>query len=89
MVAYNHNYTMRKTLVLVFFACAALGQKKPVTLEALQAWRNTAAALNVPGDPVWAPDGKTFVYRQGTQLKLYEIAAKKSRCGGSRLRFRI
>ena len=79
MVAYNHNYTMRKTLVLVFFACAAFGQKKPVTLEALQAWRTTSAAQNVPGDPVWAPDGKTFVYRQGTQLKLYEIAAKKSR----------
>src|SRR4051812_25656525 len=70
---------MRNAFVVLFFACAAFGQKKPVTLEALQAWRSTAGARNVPGDPVWAPDGKTFVYRQGTRLKIYDIAPKKSR----------
>jgi dipeptidyl-peptidase-4 len=69
---------MRKLAVFLFFAGAAFGQKKPVTLEALQAWRSTVTR-DVPGDPVWAPDGKTFVYRQGTHLKLYDIAAKKSR----------
>ena len=69
---------MRKLVVFLFVVCAAFGQKKPVTLEALQAWRNNAPR-NAPGDPVWAPDGKTFVYRQGQQLKLYEIAAKRSR----------
>ena len=67
----------------LFFVWAAFGQKKPVTLEALQAWRSNpprdGLSRNVPGDPVWAPDGKTFVYRQGKQLKLYEVAAKRSR----------
>lgn len=69
---------MRKAAVFLFFACAALGQKKPVTLDALQAWRSSALR-DIPGDPVWAPDGQTFIYRQGRQLKLYEVAAKKSR----------
>jgi dipeptidyl-peptidase-4 len=69
---------MRKMVVLLFFVLGAFGQKKPVTLEALQAWRSTAARA-VPGDPVWAPDGKTFVYRQDKRLKLYEVPAKRSR----------
>ena len=69
---------MRKIAVFLFFVCAAFGQKKPVTLEALQDFRSTAAR-DVPGEPVWAPDGKTFVYRQGRRLQLYDVAAKKSR----------
>src|SRR5579872_4402977 len=64
-------------LALLLTAGTALAQKKPITLEALQAWRNSAAS-STPGDPVWAPDGKTFVYRQGSQLKWYDVAAKKS-----------
>ncbi len=55
----------------------AFAQKKPITLEALQAWRSSAARAT-PGDPVWAPDGKTFVYRQGSQLKWFDVAGKKS-----------
>src|SRR4029079_6082908 len=70
---------MRNAFVLLFFACAAFGQKKPVTLEALQAWRRTAAPRNVPGAPVRAPDGKTFVYRQGARLRIYDIGARQSR----------
>jgi Tol biopolymer transport system component len=62
---------------LVFLVGTAFAQKKPITLDALQAWRNNAAR-NTPGDPVWAPDGKTFVYRQGNQLKWFDVAAKKS-----------
>src|SRR3954462_11383953 len=53
---YNHNYTMRKAAVFLFlwvlaFLCpqpAAFGQKKPITLEALQAWRSNSVR-NVPG----------------------------------------
>src|SRR5450631_3107878 len=69
---------MRKIAIFLWFAWAAFGQKKPVTLEALQDFRSTAAR-DVPGEPVWAPDGKTFVFRQGRRLKLYDVAAKRSR----------
>ena len=69
---------MRKTVVFLFCVGAAFGQKKPVTLEALQEYRSTVAR-DVPGEPVWAPDGKTFVYRQGRRLRLYDVAAKRSR----------
>ena len=69
---------MRKIAVFLVLACAAFGQKKPVTLEALQDFRSTVAR-DVPGEPVWAPDGKTFVYRQGRRLRLFDVAAKKSR----------
>ena len=69
---------MRKIAVFLFFACVAFGQKKPVTLEALQEFHSTAVR-DVPGEPVWAPDGKTFVYRQGRRLRLYDVAGKKSR----------
>jgi len=37
------------------------------------------AARDVPGEPVWAPDGKSFVYRQGRRLRLFDVAAKRSR----------
>ena len=69
---------MRKIAVFLVFTWAAFGQKKAVTLEALQDFRSSAVR-EVPGDPVWAPDGKTFVYRQGRRLRLYEVAAKRSR----------
>ena len=73
---------MRKAAIYLFLAGLplaglAFGQKKPITLDALQSWRN-AAGRNAPGDPVWAPDGKTFVYRQGSELKWFDVAAKKS-----------
>jgi len=64
-------------LAFVFPAGTAFAQKKPITLEALQTWRNSVAR-GTPGDPVWAPDGKTFVYRQGSELKWFDVAAKKA-----------
>src|SRR5260221_14367198 len=64
-------------LVFLFLAGTAFAQKKPITLDALQAPRNTAAR-STPGDPVWAPDGKAFVFRQGSELKGFDVAAKKS-----------
>jgi dipeptidyl-peptidase-4 len=68
---------MRKAALFLFLVSAAFGQKKPITLEALQAWR-TDLPRNTPGDPLWAPDGQTFVYRQAGQLKWFDVAAKKS-----------
>lgn len=68
---------MRKAAILVFLAGLAFAQKKPITLEALQAWRNNSVRAT-PGDPVWAPDGKTFVYRQANELKWFDVASKKS-----------
>jgi dipeptidyl-peptidase-4 len=68
---------MRKTAIFLVLAGLAFGQKKPITLDALQTWRNNTARAT-PGDPVWAPDGKTFVYREGSQLKWFNIEAKKS-----------
>src|SRR5947209_4602661 len=56
---------------------ASFAQKKPITLETLQSWRNNSLRA-APGDPVWAPDGKTFVYRQGSELKWFDVAVKKS-----------
>ncbi|MBS1834424.1 MAG: S9 family peptidase [Acidobacteria bacterium] len=68
---------------LIVLAVAAsltlLAQKKPVTLEALK-----AASGRPPGgggggaSVVWAPDGKSFLYRQGPELMLYTIASKSA-----------
>jgi dipeptidyl-peptidase-4 len=69
---------MRKSFLFAFLALAAFGQKKPVTLESLREWRSNSPR-SAPGDPVWAPDGKTFVFRQDGKLKLYEIASKRAR----------
>src|SRR5579864_5161604 len=77
MIEYNHNYTMRKLLIFIFIALAAFGQRKPVTLDTLRELRGRVR--EVPGEPVWAPDGKTFAYRQGQKLMLYEVAAKRTR----------
>jgi len=68
---------MRRAAILAFLASLAFAQKKPITLDALQAWRNSVVRTT-PGDPVWAPGGKTFVYRQGSQLKWFDIASKKA-----------
>ena len=69
---------MRKLILCGLVALAAFGQKKPVTLAGLNEWRNRSAPSQ-PGDPVWAPDGKTFVFVQGKKLTLYDIASKKTR----------
>jgi dipeptidyl-peptidase-4 len=68
---------MRKLLIVAFFVLGAFGQRRPVTLEALNELR--AQVREVPGEPVWAPDGKAFAYRQGHELMLYEVATKLAR----------
>jgi dipeptidyl-peptidase-4 len=68
---------MRKLLIFFCITLAASGQRKPVTLDSLNELR--ARIRDVPGDPVWAPDGKRFAFLQGRKLMLYEVAQKQSR----------
>lgn len=61
--------------VALFSLLPALwAQKKPVTLEALAAVRPAP-----PLQPVWAPDGRRFVYLEEGRLWLYEIPARRKR----------
>ncbi len=64
-----------RILILTLFAVAAgLAQKKPVTLETLAAVRPS-----MPVSPVWAPDGRRFVYVEEGKLWLYDIPARDRR----------
>ena len=62
-------------LTLVWCAWAAAAAKKPITLEALAARERPPA----PSEPVWAPDGKRFVYTEGSKLLLYDVASRTKR----------
>jgi dipeptidyl-peptidase 4 len=55
-----------------------MAQRQAVTLDALHEFR-ARPRDPAPGDPAWAPDGKTFAYRQGGALKIYDIQTKQSR----------
>jgi len=68
---------MRKLILLAWFAVTVFGQLKPVTLDALHEFRSRRR--ETPGDPVWAPDGKSFAYRQGIRLMFYDVLARRSR----------
>ncbi len=65
---------MRRFLAAALLLCPTLAaaEKKPVTLEAIKAQRFPS----MPGAPVWAPDGKRFVYTERGQLWLYDVPAK-------------
>ena len=55
-------------LLLALWPALALAQKRPITLETLyESPRRTAAGAGVGSPAVWAPDGKTFLLRQGRQ----------------------
>src|SRR2546423_7734906 len=66
---------MLRFAVVITLLCPAFAQKKPITLESLNETPRggQAAAAN------WAPDGKTFVSRQGRKIILYDCATKASR----------
>jgi dipeptidyl-peptidase-4 len=70
---------MLKFTVCLLLAASAFGQKKPITLESM----NQGGRGGVPsgtgrgaGAPTWAPDGKTFVFRQGRSLAIYDPATR-------------
>ena len=68
---------MRKFLLLLVVAPALFAQKKPITLETLsQAGRGGGGR---GGAALWAPDGKTFVTRQGRNLAIYDPATRTSK----------
>ncbi len=59
---------MSRLALLLMFVSIGFGQKKPITLDTL---RDLGGERDVPGAAHWAPDGKTFVFQQGKNLKLY------------------
>ena len=68
---------MRKIALLFLLAAALFAQKKPITLETLN--QGGRGGRGVAGAATWAPDGKTFVFRQGRSLMIYDPAGKTSR----------
>lgn len=67
---------MTKLTLALLLACSAFAQKKPVTLESLEAGRG--GGRGSAGAPTWAPDGRTFVFREDHNLKVYDPATKSS-----------
>lgn len=64
----------RLILFLLLLIPPVLGQKKPVTLESLH-----PAKKSVESAPIWAPDGKTFLFEQNRSLRIYNPATKTSK----------
>ncbi len=66
---------MRKLALFVLLSAAASAQKKPVTLDALDdaPRRSGLAAI------VWAPDGRSFAYRDGANLMVYSVSRNAAR----------
>src|ERR1700723_2873211 len=69
---------MHRFTLLLFLSIALFAQKKPITLETMnqgggRGGRGGGGASN------WAPDGKTFLFRQGRSLMIYNPATKTSR----------
>ncbi len=73
---------MRRMLLPASLAAACLltgipvaAQKKPITLESL----NAAPAMGAvfASQPIWSPAGGRFLYREGTKVKLYTLAGKE------------
>jgi len=71
---------MLKFTILVLALLPAFAQKKPITLETLNEGGRGGGGGRGPGGPAtWAPDGKTFVFRQGRSLMIYDPATKSAR----------
>jgi dipeptidyl-peptidase-4 len=68
----------RRFVLITVLACSALvGQKKPVTVDALFADRPSGRG-GMTGIS-WAPDGRSFAYTQSEKVQLYDAASRKSR----------
>jgi len=72
---------MSKLTVFLLVSVCATAQKKPITLETLnQGGRGGGrGGAGMAGPPTWSPDGKTFVFRQGRTLMIYDPATKASK----------
>src|SRR5579871_4329875 len=69
---------MRRILLGLTFVAVLYGQKKPITLETMNEGRGGGGGRG-GGMATWAPDGKTFVTRQGRTLAIYNPATKSSK----------
>ena len=65
----------RKILACGVFAISLFAQKKPVTIDAVIEQSHAGA---IP-TPVWAPDGKRFVYTQNEELRIYDVPTKSDK----------
>ena len=69
---------MRKVLLFTLLSASLFAQKKPITLESMNEGRGGGGGRG-GGAATWAPDGKTFVTRQGRSLAIYNPATKTSK----------
>src|ERR1039458_7594835 len=73
--------TMTKFSILLL-AASAFAQKQPITLETLSTAGRGGGGRGGPGmagTPTWMPDGKSFLFRQGRSLSLYDPVTKTSK----------
>src|SRR3954447_25459064 len=71
---------MTKLSLILLLTFSAIAQKKAITLETLNgAGRGGGRGGAGAGAPTWLPDGKTFVFRQGRSLMVYDPATKAAR----------
>src|SRR3974377_564721 len=61
---------MRTLVCALLIAVAVWAQKKPITLEALR-----EPPARGQGGRVWAPDGRSFAFRQDGELKIYDAVS--------------
>ena len=67
-------------LLLALSPALLLAQKKPITLETLyQSGGRGGRGAEAGGPAAWAPDGKTFLLRQGGKLVVYDPATKSTK----------
>lgn len=66
---------MRRFSLFLWIAAQAFAQKKPITLDTLDEVRHGGRG----GAVDWAPDGKSFVFREQKMLKIYDPASKSSK----------
>jgi dipeptidyl-peptidase 4 len=67
--------TSRLIFLCGILAASLLAQKKPITIDTVMEQRREAEAP----EPVWAPDGKHFVYFGDEDVRLYDVAAKSEK----------
>ena len=60
-------------LLVLAIPLALIAERKPITLDSIGTARERAAE---PGPPVWAPDGKRFVFTQDGKIWLYDVPAR-------------
>lgn len=63
----------RAAAVAAVFSIVLFAQRKPVTIEALTEHGTRGRGTETP---VWAPDGKRFVYSEGKKVMLYDVPAR-------------